>query len=382
MTKRVLILDDEELLARMLGRVAHAAGFEATVAITPAAFAQSYETCIPDVVILDLALGQSDGIEQIHYLKDRGYKNELVLISGVDAKVLNTAANIARGQGLTVAGAMRKPIRMADLTTLLRRIDAEPETVTCDRIMAAARSHELSLELHPVVTASESRVAWIESRVRWNHPTLGTLPAGAFFPIAEKSRATVDVLTEWIVDASLAAHLALGEPGRAIPIATQLAVRNLGEPGFVDALGARLAAARLRPEALHLQFSEAGLAAAPPESADTLARLRLKGFALSLDGYGTGGTTIAQLLSLPFSELRLDRAVVARCFESKEALALVKSAVAIASAMEFVTTAAGVDTTESRNACVALGIDNVQGAVVAAPSDVDGLRGWLARPAC
>jgi len=382
MTKRVLILDDEELLARMLGRVAHAAGFEATVAVTPAAFAQSYEASVPDVVILDLALGQSDGIEQIHYLKERGYRNELVLISGVDAKVLNTAAGIARSHGLAVAGAMRKPIRMADLTTLLRRIDAEPEVVTCDRIMVAARSHELVLDVQPVVAAADGRVAWIESRAFWKHPTLGRLAPETYFPIAEKSRATVEVLTEWTLSKSLAAHVALGEAGRAVPISTNLPVRNLGDAAFVDVLAARLTAARLAPAALRLQFSEAGLAAPPPEFADTLARLRLKGFALSLDHYGVGGTTIAQLLSLPFSELRVDASIVARCSGSREARALVKGAVAIAGAMEFATTAAGVDDARLREAAVALGFDYIQGAAVAAPGDVDGLRDWLARPAC
>jgi EAL domain-containing protein (putative c-di-GMP-specific phosphodiesterase class I)/AmiR/NasT family two-component response regulator len=378
MAKRVLILDDEELLARMLGRVAHAAGFETSVAVTPKEFAASYESAVPDVVILDLALGESDGIEQIHYLTKRGYQHELVLVSGVDTKVLNAAASIARSQGLTVAGALRKPIRMADLTALLRRIDSDPETFTTERILTAVRSNELTLQLQPVVSATDGSVLWAEALVSWDHPTLGLLAPERFLPVAEKSRAVIEMLTEWSVVESLATYAKLRETGCTVPIATNVSARNLADPVFADLIIDHLAEAHVPPDALRLQFSEAGLAAAPREPIDTLARLRLKGLALSLDHYGTGETTIRQLLCVPFSELKLDPTIVARCFDSKEALAVLKAATGIAAAMEFTTTAVGVESERQREALRELGVDNVQGPLVAQPMALEDFRAWLA----
>ena len=354
----------------MLARVADAAGFEAAVAHTPEEFAAAYDRARPDVVILDLALGASDGIEQIHYLKSRGYQDELVLISGVDHKVLGAAAKIARTHGLTVAGVMKKPIRMADLTALLRSIDEKPEVVTCERFMAAVRGGELRLQLQPVVAAASGGLAWAEAAVRWDHPTLGTLDVADLDEVVDRSRATVAMLTDWAVAAAVEAHDALQDAGFPVRIGFALSTRNLADATFPDAIARRLAEAGVPPSAFRLGFCETGLVREAAGAADVLARLRLKGFALSLDRYGRGGTTLSQLLAMPFCGLRIDPEIVERAFDSKESLALLRGAVGIAAALDFETTAAGITSALHVEAMRGLGISYLQGPFIGAPLDV------------
>ena len=80
----LVVLDDDESIAQFMATVArdaagrrrqspHEADFQALVSATP-----------PDAIMLDLQLGASDGVEQLHFLHSEGYGGAIVLISGFD----------------------------------------------------------------------------------------------------------------------------------------------------------------------------------------------------------------------------------------------------------------------------------------------------------
>src|ERR1700677_1185568 len=129
---RALVLDDDAASGMLIARIARAAGFDCIATTGAAEFAQCYEQLVPAAIVLDLDLGDTDGVEQLRFLRNKGYANALVLVSGFDARVLATTAALARGFGLEVADAMTKPIRAAALKAVLERILGERAPVTAE----------------------------------------------------------------------------------------------------------------------------------------------------------------------------------------------------------------------------------------------------------
>ncbi len=134
MTTRVLVFDDDAAVGRLAVRVATMAGMDATGGDrSPSAFAQRLRTQPPQVVLLDLQLGETDGVEQLRLLAERQYGGMLVLMSGFDARVLGTARALGQSLGLKVEAVLQKPLRVAELEAVLRRVQ-------CRRPVAVRRA--------------------------------------------------------------------------------------------------------------------------------------------------------------------------------------------------------------------------------------------------
>src|ERR1700724_3135867 len=98
---RVLIFDDDAIGRRAV-RIATASGMDAMAVTNAAAFAQSLRSHPPQVIVLDLQLADTDGVEQMRLLANRRYAGVLVLMSGYDVRVLATARTVGEGLGLKV----------------------------------------------------------------------------------------------------------------------------------------------------------------------------------------------------------------------------------------------------------------------------------------
>jgi FixJ family two-component response regulator len=122
------VLDDEARLGVALCKVLAGIGIEARQFVDAAAFLGELEPCNPDLVFLDLALGQSDAIEVIHQLEARKFKGRVMLISGRDIGTLMEVEQIGRVHGLSMLPSLPKPFRIADIKDCLQPSPAlQPE---------------------------------------------------------------------------------------------------------------------------------------------------------------------------------------------------------------------------------------------------------------
>ena len=113
------VLDDEARLGAALCKVLASIGIEARQFVDADAFLSQLEPCNPDLVFLDLALGQSDAIEVIHQLEARKFKGRVMLISGRDMSTLLEVERIGKAHGLTMLPSLPKPFRIADVKECL-----------------------------------------------------------------------------------------------------------------------------------------------------------------------------------------------------------------------------------------------------------------------
>ena len=374
---RALVLDDDPAFGRLVRTIADPVGFVTELTTDAAQFRSRYETDTPDVIVLDLQIGQTDGVEELRFLSNQGYRNSLVLMSGFDNRVLATTEHLARSMGLRPVAALSKPVRADDLSRVLQQIKATLEPASEDQIMEAVRNDELVLEYQPIVSRDRSKIRWLEALVRWDHPQHGRLAPDRFIPIAERSVRAIDALTDWVVAAAARQHRQLRDVGLVAPIAVNVSGKNLNDVNLVDRICDQLEEASVPAGQFGVELTETAAALDPAKTMEILTQLRLKGVHLALDDFGTGYSSLKQLRQLPFSALKVDRSFVVDLTTSRNSLAIVRSTIDLARNMELESVAEGVETEEAAACLAALGVDALQGYLIARPLPSGQLAAWL-----
>lgn len=123
-TPRLLLIDDEPALADYLAAAARGCGFEPTLTSKDDAFRAAFRAERPDMVALDLGMPGMDGVELIRFLADEGYRAPVLIVSGFDRRVLESAFRLGEALGLSMAGPLEKPVRLEELERLLTELRA------------------------------------------------------------------------------------------------------------------------------------------------------------------------------------------------------------------------------------------------------------------
>jgi DNA-binding response OmpR family regulator len=118
---RLLLIDDEPALADFVANAARESGFEPSVTSDAEAFRCRFRTDRPDAVALDLGM-PVDGVEMLRFLSDEEFEGPVLIISGFDRRVLESAFRLGEALGLTMMGPLEKPVRLEDLEQLLKRM--------------------------------------------------------------------------------------------------------------------------------------------------------------------------------------------------------------------------------------------------------------------
>jgi DNA-binding response OmpR family regulator len=123
--RRLLLIDDELSVARFIAHAAEECGYEAIITVSAESFRSQYAACEPDVVVLDLALPRSDGIELLRFLAEEKCRALVLPISGFDERVLEAAMRLGTALGLRMAGPLQKPVRLQQLMEAMQGREAQ-----------------------------------------------------------------------------------------------------------------------------------------------------------------------------------------------------------------------------------------------------------------
>jgi DNA-binding response OmpR family regulator len=121
---RLLLIDDEPALADFLASAAEESGFEPVVTGKDEEFRQAFLAQRPEMVALDLGMPGMDGVELIRFLADQSYEGPVLIVSGFDRRVLESAFRLGEALGLTMVGPVEKPVRFEVLEDMLSRLKA------------------------------------------------------------------------------------------------------------------------------------------------------------------------------------------------------------------------------------------------------------------
>lgn len=120
---RLLLIDDEPALAEYVANAARTAGFEPIVAERDDEFRDRFVELRPEMVALDLGM-PVDGVELTRFLADQDYRGPVLIVSGFDRRVLESAFRLGEALGLNMAGPLEKPVRLEVLEDLLAKLKA------------------------------------------------------------------------------------------------------------------------------------------------------------------------------------------------------------------------------------------------------------------
>lgn len=116
---RLLLIDDEPALADFLANGAREAGLDAAVATNHDDFRERFLASPPDIVALDLGMPGMDGVELLRFLADQKFAAPVLIVSGFDRRVLESAFRLGEALGLHMAGPLEKPVRLHELEEVL-----------------------------------------------------------------------------------------------------------------------------------------------------------------------------------------------------------------------------------------------------------------------
>lgn len=121
---RMLLIDDEPALADFLAAAACDSGFEPQVTQRDDEFRDAFRAERPDMVALDLGMPGMDGVELIRFLAGEDYRAPVLILSGFDRRVLESAFRLGEALGLNMVGPVEKPVRLDVLKELLTGVRA------------------------------------------------------------------------------------------------------------------------------------------------------------------------------------------------------------------------------------------------------------------
>jgi len=381
---RIVLIDDDRVVGEIVSALAGSMGLHCAVTRTADEFFQHIG---PDtsVIILDLVMPGMDGIEILRLLGERNCKAHIILMSGINIRVIETAKKLAQSHGLTVIGHLQKPFPIPQLQKLLtanlpaEKLASEKEEqieIPDEDLYRALECDEIVLYYQPQINIATGVVTGLEALSRWNHPELGLVFPDNFISRIE----TLGLMDKfcWIT-----AERALNEvkqfsiPNGHLPrLAINVSVSSLRDLKFPDILMNLARKYDFPAERIVLEITESGLMEFSL-ALDVLTRLRMRNFQLSIDDFGTGYSMMKQLQNVPAIELKIDKMFVQHMHANHSDLVMVEKIIEMGHELEMEVTAEGVETQEQFKLLSQRGCDSVQGFLFSRALPPHEMISWL-----
>jgi EAL domain-containing protein (putative c-di-GMP-specific phosphodiesterase class I)/FixJ family two-component response regulator len=341
----------------------------------------------PDLLVCDLNMPAHDGVTVIRALAERRFPGKVVIISGETPGVIDTVTKLARMQGLGVLGSIRKPLTLEALNAILAGAtpsQSQPEA-QFPAPPAAPSLLDAAIErgaLHPFfqakVSMADRRIVGAEALARIAvTPTEFANPV-PYVELAERNN-RIDDFT-FVMSRIVALHAkTFFVDGQPMPVSINISPVSLTRLTFPDMMATAVEEVGVPASQVTLEVTETRLLDYGPEALDIFARLRIKGFGLSIDDFGTGASNIDRLQMYPFTELKIDQSFTRGALTDTFARASVEMSVRLAKEMGLKIVAEGVETQEMWDFLADLGIDEAQGYLMAKPLPPSEFATLLAR---
>jgi len=384
---RILVIDDDDSVCGIVSAVAKTMGFDCVATKDPTSFPE-HITPSTTLILLDLMMPGMDGIEVLRLLGERHVQARILLMSGMNKRVLETAEKLAQSLGLQVIGHLHKPVPLEALRNTLEavakmgppmpEVEVPALALPDEQLVEAIERDEFVNHYQPQVSLATGVVTGFEALARWRHPELGLLPPDCFIARIE-ALGLIDRLCLRTAELALTDLKGFGMIGGALPrISLNASMHSLHNLEFPDRLEALAQSQGIPANKIAIEVTESGLIRQLSRTLDVLTRLRMKGFHLSIDDFGTGYAMMQQLQNVPATELKIDKSLVELMHENDSERVMVEKVIEIGHGLDMEVVAEGVTVKEQFDLLHKMGCDGAQGYLISRAMPAERVPGWLA----
>jgi PAS domain S-box-containing protein len=260
-----------------------------------------------------------------------------------------------------VTGAVWIARDVTDHHRLAAREGLDEEARRCGEEIERALAEDLFVFVaQPIVALDGGRLDHHELLLRMRGGDGELVLPGRFLPQAERSGQIV-AIDSWAIEQGI--RLA----ARA-PVAINLSGASIARGGLIDEIERKLAATDVDPRRVTFEITETAAAEDIGRAAELTRRLGELGCGIALDDFGTGFGTFTYLSRLAVTELKIDRAFVARVRESDSDRRVAASMIAVAQSFGMRTVAEGIEDVETLRTLIEMGVELGQGFLLGRPS--------------
>jgi len=384
--QRILVIDDDGDLGEVVTATAQAMGFQCVATTDVKRFLDNLGSDT-SLILLDLLMPETDGIQLLRLLGKRKCKAGIVLMSGVGKRTVESAEQLAHVLGLSIVGHLHKPFQLGELEEELQKLP-EPETqqavhpspsfsVEKEELESAIEHDEFEVYYQPQISLATGYVIGVEALARWQHPMRGLIFPDSFIDRMDKF-GLIDELG-WIV-----ANRAMSElgqfsdgDGKAFTLSLNASVNSLYDLNFPDILISIAEKHGVSPGNVTIEITETGLIKELSRTLDILTRLRMKEVKLSIDDFGTGYAMMQQITNIPATELKIDKSFVQDMIGNDRHRIMVQKIVELGHELGMQVLAEGVETQDQLHLLRGFGCDRVQGYLFSRPIPARDMVLWL-----
>jgi EAL domain-containing protein (putative c-di-GMP-specific phosphodiesterase class I)/AmiR/NasT family two-component response regulator len=338
-----------------------------------------------DIIISDLKMDGMDGMEFIRHLGKDSRAPSLIILSSMERQLLASVKVMAAAYGVKLLDVLEKPATPEKLEPAIyqhrqatmnaqKRKPAAP-AFPLEDILQGLHRDEFEPFFQPKIELSTGRLKGAEALARWRHPDHGIVPPYAFIqPLEDAGR--VDELMWAMLRKAADVCKTWQASGVAGTVSVNLSPTSLHDVKLAEQITELVRNRGLDPSLMVLEVTESATAIDVGKTLEILTRLRMKGFGLSIDDYGTGYSSMQQLVRIPFSELKIDQSFVSGAGKQKPSRIVLESSLGMARKLNITSVAEGVETQEDWNLLSQLGCDLAQGYFIARPMQAEAYRSW------
>lgn len=344
----------------------------------------------PNLMVIDLEMPTMDGVQLLTELHRQYSDIPVIVLSSREESLLNSVDTMVRNTQMNVLSVIAKPFstkkmlaamhayeRSKDQASAIVLSKNDPmQTFTEDEMVEAIRKQVITAYYQPKVSMSTGMLVGVEALARMLHPTKGIIPPDQFIPVAEKHDLIHD-LTLHMFEQAVIHEKKWREKGLEIKVSVNLSAKSLERLPVMQRILEIQEQYAVPPEKIILEITESSLVSNLGTALGVLTSLRLKGFGLSIDDYGTGFSSMQQLSVIPFTELKIDKSFVQGADQKPQLQVLLKSAIDMAKQLHLSTVAEGIETKEEWYLLKEMGCDLGQGYLIGQPVSAEAFPDWL-----
>ena len=384
---RFLIAEDHEFQLSMLVRMLESLGATDIKRATDGSAAlEIIENRPVDIVISDLDMPGMDGMEFIRHLGEAKAPVSIILASSLERSLLTSVETMTAAYGINLLGVIEKPPTAEKLQKLIAlhrlprtaqdKSGKAADIISLGEILQGLENDEFEPFFQPKVELATGKIKGAEALARWLHPQRGLVAPYAFIKILEDS-GNIDALTWIILRKAAAVCRKWIASGFDFTASVNLSLKSLADVQFADRVTDLVRSQGVEPRQMIIEITESAATADVGKALENLSRLRMKGFGLSIDDYGTGYSSMQQLTRIAFTELKIDQAFVKNAAKQESSRIILESSIAMSKKLNITSVAEGVETREDWDLLRRLGCSLAQGYFIAKPMAADAYFGWV-----